>query len=62
MGTSGEKRFKMNEPLIHVGVLQRQTEIDFTLLSTYKLQGKKFPPGDYNVKINKSKLLFNGEV
>lgn len=62
MGTSGEKRFKMNEPLIHVGVLQRQTEIDFTLLSTYKLQGKKFPPGDYNVKINNSKLLFNGEV
>ena len=61
MGTSSETEFKMNEPLIHVGVLQRQQEIDFSLLSTYKLQGKKFAPGDYNVRINNGKLLFNGE-
>ena len=61
MGTSGETEFKMNEPLIHVGILQRQKEIDFSLLSTYKLQGKKFPPGVYNVKSENGKLVFNGE-
>ena len=61
MGTSGETEFKMNEPLIHVGVLQRQKEIEFSLLCAYKLQGKKFPPGDYNVKSDNGKLLFNGE-
>ncbi len=61
MGTSGETEFKMNEPLIHVGILQRQKEIDFSLLSTYKLQGKMFPPGDYHVKSENGKLVFNGE-
>ena len=61
MGTSVETEFKMNEPLIHVGVLQRQKEIEFSLLCAYKLQGKKFPPGDYNVKSDNGKLLFNGE-
>ena len=61
MGTSVETEFKMNEPLIHVGVLQRQKEIEFSLLCVYKLQGKKFPPGDYNVKSDNGKLLFNGE-
>ena len=61
MGTSGTTEFKMSEPLIHVGILQKQKEIDFSLLSTYKLQGKEFPPGEYSVKMNNEKLLFNGE-
>ncbi len=61
MGTSGETELKMNEPLIHVGILQRQKVVDFSLLSTYKLQGKEFPPGDYIVNIENGKLQFNGE-
>ena len=52
MGPSGTTEFKMSEPLIHVGILQKQKEIDFSLLSTYKLQGKEFPPGEYSVKMN----------
>ena len=61
MGTSDEKELKMSEPLIHVGILQRQKVIGFSLLSTYKLQGKEFPPGEYEVRIKDGNLLFNGE-
>lgn len=61
MGASGETELKMNEPLIHVGVLQKQKEIEFSLLCEYKLQGKLISAGDYIVKIDNGKLIFNGE-
>lgn len=50
MGTSSEKETKMNEPLIHVGIIQNEKIIKFTLLSTYKLQGKEFEKGDTMLK------------
>ena len=50
----------MNEPLIHVGILLHQFEIDFELLSTYKLNGKEFCAGNYSVKVVDGKILFNG--
>src|SRR5690554_2348739 len=43
MGTSGEEEIKIKEPLIHVGVLQNQKKIKFSLLSAFKLQGKENP-------------------
>lgn len=52
----------MNEPFIHVGILQEQPKIDFTLLSTYKLKGKEFPAGDYFVEIAGGKILFQNET
>ncbi|CEA15979.1 MAG TPA: SpoIID/LytB domain-containing protein [Fermentimonas caenicola] len=61
MGTSGEKENKTREPLIHVGILQNQNRINFSLLSTYKLQGKKFSKGDYFVEIDNGQISFNGE-
>src|SRR5690554_5162961 len=61
MGTSGEKENKTREPLIHVGILQNQNRISFSLLSTYKLQGKKFSKGDYFVEIDNGQISFNGE-
>ncbi len=61
MGTTSEKAAKINEPLIHVGILLNQQLIDFTLLSTYKLGGKEFAPGDYSVEAKDGKILFNGE-
>ena len=60
MGTSSEKEIKMKEPLIYVGVLQKQKKINFSLLSTYKLQGKEFSKGDYCVEIENGKISFNG--
>ena len=60
MGTSGEKEIKMKEPLIHVGILQNQRKIRFSLLSTYKLQGKEFSKGDYYVEIENDQISFNG--
>ena len=62
MGTSSEKETKMNEPLIHVGIIQNEKIIKFTLLSTYKLQGKEFEKGDYYVEIENDKINFNGEM
>ncbi len=50
----------MNEPLIHVGILLHQSEIDFELLSTYKLNGKEFCASNYSVKVTDGKILFNG--
>jgi len=52
----------MNEPLIHVGIIPEQPEIRFSLLSTYKLKGKEFPPGEYSVAISEGKILFNQEI
>lgn len=51
----------MNDPLIHVGIIQEQPGISFSLLSTYRLKGKEFPPGDYSVEISEGKILFNSE-
>ncbi|MDY0183975.1 MAG: SpoIID/LytB domain-containing protein [Proteiniphilum sp.] len=52
----------MNDPLIHVGILQQQPEIHFTLLSAYKLKGKMLLPGEYRVKTEGGKILFNKEI
>jgi len=61
MGTTSEKEYKINEPVIHVGVIQMQQVIDFSLLANYKLKGKKIPPGDYSVKIKDGNIYFNGD-
>ena len=61
MGTSGEKEFEMSEPLIHVGILQKQKIINFSLLTSYKLKGNLIPPGEYSVRIKNQKIYFNGE-
>src|SRR5690554_3261843 len=61
MGTSGEKENKTREPLIHVGILQNQSRINFSILTTFKLQGKKFWKGDYFVEIDNGQISFNGE-
>lgn len=61
MGTSSEKEFKMSEPLIHVGVLQKQQIINFSLLTAYKLKGNLIPPGEYSVSIKDQKIEFNGD-
>ncbi|MFA6750874.1 MAG: SpoIID/LytB domain-containing protein [Fermentimonas sp.] len=50
----------MKEPLIHVGVLQNQKKIKFSLLSAFKLQGKEYPKGDYYVEIENGLISFNG--
>lgn len=60
MGTSGEEEIKIKEPLIHVGVLQNQKKIKFSLLSAFKLQGKEYPKGDYYVEIENGLISFNG--
>lgn len=60
MGTSGEEEIKIKEPLIHVGVLQNQKKIKFSLLSAFKLQGKEYPKGDYYVEIDNGLISFNG--
>ena len=62
MGTSGEEKTKINEPLIHVGILLNQQVINFKLLSSYKLKGKKIEPGDYSVESKEGKILFDGEL
>ncbi len=49
------------EPLIRVGILLNQPHIDFELLSTYKLQGKELPAGNYSVEISEEEILFEGE-
>lgn len=61
MGTTSEKEYKINEPLIHVGVIQKQQIIDFSLLTSYKLKGEKIPPGNYFVQIKEGKIYFNGD-
>jgi SpoIID/LytB domain len=61
MGTTGKEKNKINEPLIHVGILLEQPSIHFSLLSTYKLKGKEFPEGTYSVEISNGKIGFNGE-
>ena len=62
MGTPGEKEIKMREPLIHVGIIQEQSEISFTLLTDYKLGGDPIHRGDYLVKMFDGMILFNGET
>lgn len=63
MGVTSQKANKqMKEPLIHVGILQDQPKIDFTLLSTYNLRGKAFTAGDYSVGISGDKILFDGDT
>ena len=54
------KEIKIKEPLIHVGVLQNQKKIKFSLLSAFKLQGKEYPKGDYYVEIENGLISFNG--
>lgn len=61
MGTTSEKEIKKKEPLIHVGVLQNQKKIEFSLLSNFKLQGKEFSKGEYIVEIENGQISFNGE-
>lgn len=51
----------MNDPLIHVGILLEQPDINFSLLSTYKLKGKEVAPGNYRVELSEGKILFDGE-
>lgn len=51
----------MKEPLISVGILSGQSKIAFTLLSTYKLKGKEFSPGDYEVVFINDRIVLNGE-
>ncbi len=60
MGTSSEKKNKIDEPLIHVGILQNQTMIEFSLKSTYIHKGKELSKGDYFVKIENGQISFNG--
>lgn len=62
MGTTGQKETQMNEPLIHVGIILEQAKIRFTLLSTYKLKEKPFPPGDYSLDISGGKIVFEGKI
>lgn len=62
MGTTSKEEHQMNDPLIHVGILQQQPEIHFTLLSAYKLKGKTVPPGEYRVETEGEKILFNKEI
>ncbi|HBG41209.1 MAG TPA: amidase [Porphyromonadaceae bacterium] len=52
----------MNEPLIQVGILQKQQQIKFALLTAYKLQGRLFPPGDYSVELSSGKICFQEEL
>ena len=61
MGNPGEKEIKIREPLIHVGIIQEQPEIRFTLHATYQFQGKPTPPGDYSVQRAGEKIIFDGE-
>ncbi len=51
----------MNEPRIQVGIILEQPEISFSLLSTYRLNGKEVPPGNYQVALSEGKILFNGK-
>ena len=51
----------MNEPRIQVGIILEQPEISFSLLSTYSVNGKEVPPGNYRVMLSEGKILFNGE-
>jgi len=51
----------MKEPLISVGIISGQSKIAFTLLSTYKLMGKMFSPGDYDVELINDKIVLNGD-
>ena len=51
----------MNDPLVHVGILLEQPEIAFSLLTTYRLKGKVFLPGNYRVELSEGKILFNDE-
>ena len=62
MGTTSKEEHQMNDPLIHVGILQQQPEIHFTLLSAYKLKEKTVPPGEYLVETEGEKILFNKEI
>jgi SpoIID/LytB domain protein len=38
-----------------------QPDINFSLLSTYKLKGKEVAPGNYRVELSEGKILFDGE-
>ena len=62
MGEGFRERHERHESLIRVGILLHQPKIDFKLLSTYQLAGKKFPAGDYSVEISEGKILFEGEI
>ncbi len=61
MGTTSEKEIKMKEPVIHVGILQDQKSIEFSLLSDYKLDGTVVPKGDYKAELADNKITFNGK-
>lgn len=41
MGTASQKEAMINEPLIHVGILQHRQKIDFSLPAGYRLKGKR---------------------
>ncbi len=58
----GIKEPLIKEPLINVGIIQEQPEIDFILLSDYKLKGKPICKGKYRVCFSDGMILFNGET
>ena len=61
MGTAGQKKPEVAEPIIRVGIIQEQEMIGFTLHSTYRLEGEPFPPGNYSVILKGKKILFQGK-
>ncbi|MDD4459473.1 MAG: SpoIID/LytB domain-containing protein [Proteiniphilum sp.] len=60
MGTTGKKEIQRHEPLIEVGILLEQPAVNFRLFSTYRINGKPIPPGDYTVLFREGKLNFQG--
>ena len=62
MGTAGQKKPEVAEPIIRVGIIQEQEMIGFTLHSTYGLEGEPFPPGNYSVILKGRRSSFRKEL